>query len=120
MTKPIAVATKPPNAGSFSSCSKRFHSLLHHAIINVCESILDRWRIDDIFASRNAKGREAASSRAGTCGAPRVDFRVGAAEATNSIDGVCKSCRSRELAISTVRVTTSCGEQDGLNHRSPS
>lgn len=38
--------------------------VLHHAIMNVCEPILDRWLIDDTFACRNGKGREAAILRA--------------------------------------------------------
>lgn len=33
--------------------------VLHHAIMNLCEPILDRWLIDDTFACRNGKGREA-------------------------------------------------------------
>ena len=38
--------------------------VLHHAIMNVCEPILDRWLIDDTFACRKGKGREAAILRA--------------------------------------------------------
>ncbi len=38
--------------------------VLHHAIMNVCEPILDRWLIDDTFACRTGKGREAAILRA--------------------------------------------------------
>lgn len=38
--------------------------VLHHAIMNVCEPVLDRWLIDDTFACRNGKGREAAVVRA--------------------------------------------------------
>jgi hypothetical protein len=38
--------------------------VLHHAIMNVCEPILDRWLIDDTFACRIGKGREAAIARA--------------------------------------------------------
>ncbi len=38
--------------------------VLHHAIMNVCEPILDRWLIDDTFACRAGKGREAAILRA--------------------------------------------------------
>ena len=34
--------------------------VLHHAIMNVCEPVLDSWLIDDTFACRNGKGREAA------------------------------------------------------------
>jgi RNA-directed DNA polymerase len=30
--------------------------VLHHAIMNLCEPILDRWLIDDTFACRNGKG----------------------------------------------------------------
>ena len=38
--------------------------VLHHAIMNVCEPVMDRWLIDDTFACRSAKGREAAIHRA--------------------------------------------------------
>ena len=38
--------------------------VLHHAIMNLCEPILDRWLIDDTFACRSGKGREAAVLRA--------------------------------------------------------
>ena len=38
--------------------------VLHHAIMNVCEPVLDRWLIDDTFACRAGKGREAAVRRA--------------------------------------------------------
>jgi hypothetical protein len=38
--------------------------VLHHAIMNVCEPVLDRWLIDDTFACRSGKGREAAILRA--------------------------------------------------------
>ena len=34
--------------------------VLHHAIMNVCEPVFDRWLIDDTFACRQGKGREAA------------------------------------------------------------
>jgi hypothetical protein len=38
--------------------------VLHHAIMNVCEPAMDRWLIDDTFACRVGKGREAAILRA--------------------------------------------------------
>lgn len=38
--------------------------VLHHAIMNVCEPVMDRWLIDDTFACRTGKGREAALQRA--------------------------------------------------------
>jgi hypothetical protein len=38
--------------------------VVHHAIMNVCEPIMDRWLIDDTFACRTGKGREAAIHRA--------------------------------------------------------
>ena len=38
--------------------------VLHHGIMNVCEPVLDRWLIDDTFACRVGKGREAAILRA--------------------------------------------------------
>ena len=38
--------------------------VLHHAIMNVCEPVMDRWLIDDTFACRTGKGREAAIQRA--------------------------------------------------------
>jgi RNA-directed DNA polymerase len=38
--------------------------VLHHAIMNVCEPVMDRWLIDDTFACRIGKGREAAIQRA--------------------------------------------------------
>jgi hypothetical protein len=38
--------------------------VLHHAIMNVCEPVMDRWLIDDTFACRSGKGREAAVHRA--------------------------------------------------------
>jgi RNA-directed DNA polymerase len=38
--------------------------VLHHGIMNVCEPVLDRWLIDDTFACRVGKGREAAVLRA--------------------------------------------------------
>jgi RNA-directed DNA polymerase len=38
--------------------------VLHHGIMNVCEPVLDRWLIDDTFACRTRKGREAAILRA--------------------------------------------------------
>lgn len=30
--------------------------VLHHAIMNICEPVLDRWLIDDTFACRNGTG----------------------------------------------------------------
>lgn len=38
--------------------------VLHHAIMNVCEPVLDRWLIADTYACRTGKGREAAVVRA--------------------------------------------------------
>lgn len=38
--------------------------VLHHAIMNICEPVFDRWLIDDTFACRQGKGREAAVTRA--------------------------------------------------------
>lgn len=38
--------------------------VLHHAITNVCEPLLDRWLIADTFACRKGKGRVAALQRA--------------------------------------------------------
>ncbi len=38
--------------------------VLHHAIMNVCDPVLDRWLIDDTFACRVGRGREAAVERA--------------------------------------------------------
>jgi retron-type reverse transcriptase len=38
--------------------------VVHHAIMNVCELVLDRWLIDDTFACRIGLGREAAVDRA--------------------------------------------------------
>jgi retron-type reverse transcriptase len=38
--------------------------VVHHAIMNVCEPALDRWLIDDTFACRIGRGREAAVQRA--------------------------------------------------------
>jgi hypothetical protein len=38
--------------------------VLHHAIMNVCERAMDRWLIDDTFACRVGKGRDAAILRA--------------------------------------------------------
>ena len=38
--------------------------ILHHAIMNVCEPVFERWLIDDTFACRAARGREAALRRA--------------------------------------------------------
>lgn len=37
--------------------------VLHHAIMNVCEPLIDRWLIDDTFACRRGKGRIAALVR---------------------------------------------------------
>lgn len=34
--------------------------VLHHAVMNICEPVFDRWLIDDTFACRKGKGREAA------------------------------------------------------------
>jgi len=34
--------------------------VVHHAIMNVCEPVLDRWLIDDTFACRVGRGRLAA------------------------------------------------------------
>jgi hypothetical protein len=39
--------------------------VLHHAIMNVCEPYFERWLIDDTFACRIGKGRNAALARAG-------------------------------------------------------
>ncbi|MGO9466261.1 MAG: reverse transcriptase domain-containing protein [Isosphaeraceae bacterium] len=39
--------------------------VLHHALMNVCEPIFDRFLIDDTFACRCGKGRIAAVERAG-------------------------------------------------------
>lgn len=38
--------------------------VLHHAVINICEPVFDHWLIDDTFACRKGKGREAAVLRA--------------------------------------------------------
>jgi RNA-directed DNA polymerase len=38
--------------------------VLHHAIMNVCEPIFDRWLIDDTFACRKGRGRLLALQRA--------------------------------------------------------
>jgi len=38
--------------------------VLHHAIINVCEPVFERVAIDDSYACRKGKGREAALARA--------------------------------------------------------
>jgi RNA-directed DNA polymerase len=38
--------------------------VVHHAIMNVCEPVLDRWLIGDTFACRVGHGREAAVKRA--------------------------------------------------------
>ena len=38
--------------------------VLHHAIMNVCEPVFERWLIDDTFAGRKGKGRLAALDRA--------------------------------------------------------
>jgi retron-type reverse transcriptase len=38
--------------------------VVHHAIMNVCEPVLDRWLIDDTFACRVGRGREAAVKQA--------------------------------------------------------
>lgn len=44
-----------------------FHErVAYHAIINVCEPVFDRWLIDDTFACRPGRGREAAVLRAAT------------------------------------------------------
>lgn len=40
--------------------------VLHHAIMNVCEPVFERWLIDDTFACRRNKGRDTAVRRAGT------------------------------------------------------
>lgn len=37
--------------------------VLHHAVINVCEPVFERWLVADTFACRRGKGREAAVSR---------------------------------------------------------
>ncbi len=38
--------------------------VLHHALMNVCEPHFERWLIDDTFACRVGKGRDAALARA--------------------------------------------------------
>ena len=38
--------------------------VLHHAIMNVCEPVFERWLIADTFACRRGKGRIAALNRA--------------------------------------------------------
>lgn len=38
--------------------------VLHHAIMNLCEPVFERWLIDDCFACRRGKGREACLARA--------------------------------------------------------
>ncbi len=38
--------------------------VLHHALMNVCEPVFDRWLIDDSYACRVGRGREAAIVRA--------------------------------------------------------
>lgn len=37
--------------------------VLHHAVINVCEPVFERWLVADTFACRRGKGREAAVAR---------------------------------------------------------
>ncbi len=48
----------------FCGSGPRFECVLHHANMNVCEPVMDRWLIDDTFACRTGKGREAAIERA--------------------------------------------------------
>jgi retron-type reverse transcriptase len=38
--------------------------VIHHAIMNVCEPVFDRWLIADTYACRKGKGRNAALTRA--------------------------------------------------------
>ena len=38
--------------------------VLHHAILNVCEPVFERWLIDDAYACRRGKGRVACLQRA--------------------------------------------------------
>jgi RNA-directed DNA polymerase len=38
--------------------------VVHHATMNICEPLLDRWLIDDTYACRVGRGREAAVGRA--------------------------------------------------------
>lgn len=38
--------------------------VLHHAVMNVCEPVLDKWLIYDTYACRAGRGREAAVQRA--------------------------------------------------------
>jgi len=38
--------------------------VMHHAVMNVCEPVFDRWLIHDTYACRVGKGREAAVGRA--------------------------------------------------------
>lgn len=54
--------------------------VLHHAIMNVCEPVMDRWLIADTFACREAKGREAAIARAhrfGICSYSSIRIHIG-------------------------------------------
>lgn len=48
--------------------------VVHHAMINVCEPLFERWLIDDSFACRRGKGREAAIRRAAGFAKQRVCF----------------------------------------------
>ena len=54
----------------FEPKERRIHApcfrerVLHHALIGPCEADFDRWLIDDTFACRRGKGREAALRRA--------------------------------------------------------
>ncbi|MCO6455392.1 MAG: group II intron reverse transcriptase domain-containing protein [Pirellulaceae bacterium] len=47
--------------------------VLHHAVMNVCEPVLERWLIHDTYACRTGKGREAAILRA-QCFARRYPY----------------------------------------------
>lgn len=38
--------------------------VVHHAVMNVCEPVFERWLIDDCYACRRGKGRVAALARA--------------------------------------------------------
>ena len=51
--------------------------VLHHAIMNICEPVMDRWLIDDTFACRTGKGRERAYSGLSTSPRRRVVAQAG-------------------------------------------
>ena len=54
---PLSAVHRPRPQGTHHHGACFAERVLHHAVMNVCEPIFDRWLIDDTFACRTGRGR---------------------------------------------------------------